>query len=109
MAEVGEAGGAHYGNGVQPWALQESMETSGDAFVDGRRCDAIKYVHRMKGKGAMKLAKLLDDLRKARHCIDAAIKRLELILERNNTYAAPVQGQQPQQARQPQPSDSGGK
>lgn len=86
MADVGEAGGAHYGSGVQPWALQESMESSGDAFVDGRRCDAIKYAHRMKGKGAMKLAKLLDDLKKARHCLDAAIKKLESILAAGNAY-----------------------
>lgn len=102
MADVGEAGGAHYGNGVQPWALQESMESSGDAFVDARRCDAIKYSHRMKGKGAMKLAKLLDDLKKARHCLDAAIKKLESILAANNAYAVKLDAPR-------NPSDTDGK
>lgn len=72
-----EAGGAHYGDSVQPWDLQESMESSGIAFVDARRADAIKYSHRMKGKGAMRRPKLLDDLRKAQHCLGAAIERLE--------------------------------
>lgn len=71
-----EAGGSHYGS-LQPWDLQRHMESSGDAFVDGRRCDALKYAFRMKGKGDARLPKLLDDLKKARHCLDAAIAQLE--------------------------------
>lgn len=68
-----EAGGAHYGKSLQPWDLQEHMPSSGIASVDGRRCDAIKYSFRMKGD----LKKLLDDLKKARHCLDSEISRLE--------------------------------
>tara|TARA_R110000803_G_scaffold136034_1_gene202980 strand:+ start:7176 stop:7499 length:324 start_codon:yes stop_codon:yes gene_type:complete len=67
-----EAGGAHYGD-VQPWDLQRKMPTSGNAFVDGRRCDVIKYAFRMKGDDY----KLLDDLKKAQHCIEVAIECLE--------------------------------
>ena len=46
------------------------MHSSGDAFVDARRCDAIKYIFRNKQN-------LLEDLKKARHCIEAAISKLE--------------------------------
>jgi biopolymer transport protein ExbB/TolQ len=59
----------HYPD-IDPWKLQEHMESSGDAYVDARRCDAIKYAFRKKESW-------LKDLRKARNCIDAAIKRLE--------------------------------
>lgn len=74
-----EAGGRHYGE-LQPWDLQAVMESSGDAFVDGRRCDALKYVYRMKGEGSLRLHKLLDDLRKAEHCCKAAADRLERLI-----------------------------
>lgn len=45
------------------------MESSGSAFVDARRTDVIEYCFRMKGD-------LLGDLKKARHCLDAAIEVL---------------------------------
>jgi hypothetical protein len=61
----------HYDKKVQPWDLQKCMESSGNAFVDSRRTDAIEYCFRNKGD-------MLGDLRKARHCIDAAIEALEL-------------------------------
>lgn len=75
-----EAGGDHYGK-LQPWHLQGVMETSGDAFIDARRCDALKYAFRMKGAPPNRLHKLLDDLKKARHCLDAAITRLEKLIK----------------------------
>lgn len=58
----------HYPD-VDPWKLQEHMKSFGDAYIDARRCDAMKYVFRDKDR--------LKDLIKARNCIDAAIKRLE--------------------------------
>ena len=61
----------HYDKKVQPWDLQKGMESSGNAFVDSRRTDAIEYCFRNKGD-------MLGDLRKARHCIDVAIEVLEL-------------------------------
>lgn len=61
---------AHYDKPVQPWDLQRGMETSGSAFVDARRTDAIEYCFRMKGD-------LIGDLKKARHCLEAAIEHLE--------------------------------
>lgn len=61
---------AHYDKPVQPWDLERHMESSGNAFVDARRTDAIEYCFRMKGD-------LLGDLRKAKHCIEAAIEALE--------------------------------
>lgn len=67
----GQEGGQHYKTSVDPWALQQTMATSGDAFVDARRADAIKYAWRVKGD------RLLEDLKKARHCLDAAIAKLE--------------------------------
>lgn len=68
-----EAGGDHYGS-VQPWQLQRAMESSGIAAVDARRCDAIKYSFRKKGDDY----KMLDDLKKAYHCLAEAIEILEL-------------------------------
>jgi len=59
----------HYQTEVSPWDLQEHMPSSGNAFVDGRRCDAIKYIFRDKES-------LLEDLKKAKHCLEAAIERL---------------------------------
>jgi hypothetical protein len=61
---------SHYAGKVTPWDLQKSMGTSGNAFVDSRRTDAIEYCFRIKGN-------LLDDLRKAHHCLEEAIKFLE--------------------------------
>lgn len=60
----------HYRAEVSPWDLQKYMFSSGNAFVDGRRCDAIKYIFRNKES-------LLEDLKKAKHCLEAAIERLE--------------------------------
>lgn len=60
----------HYAKPVTPWMLQEHMESSGSAFVDARRTDAIEYCFRMKGD-------LLADLKKARHCLDEAIRVME--------------------------------
>lgn len=60
----------HYNKPVTPWDLQRHMDSSGDAFIDARRTDAIEYCYRMKGD-------LIGDLRKARHCIEAAIQKLE--------------------------------
>lgn len=68
-----EAGGAHYGSELQPWDLQRHMPTSGDAFVDGRRCDILKYGFRIKGD----LNKLKDDMKKVVHCAQAAIDEIE--------------------------------
>lgn len=70
-----EVGGTHYQQGLQvsPWELQRTMKTSGNVFADARRADAIKYTWRMKGD----VAKLIEDLKKARHCLDAAIEELD--------------------------------
>lgn len=67
----GQVGGEHYAGKVDPWELQRAMQTSGSAFVDARRADAIKYAFRNKE------GKMLEDLKKARHCLDAAIQYLE--------------------------------
>lgn len=74
-----EVDGTHYQQGfrVTPWDLQAALESTGDVFVDGRRCDVIKYASRLKGVGKQRIPKLISDLRKARHCLDAAIARLE--------------------------------
>lgn len=60
----------HYNKAVTPWDLERCMDSSGDAFVDSRRTDAIEYCFRIKDN-------LLEDLMKARHCIDAAIQQLQ--------------------------------
>lgn len=60
----------HYAGAVTPWDLQKCMKSSGDCFVDARRTDAIEYVFRIKDD-------LLTDLKKARHCLDEAIKHME--------------------------------
>ena len=59
----------HYTGPVTPWDLEKRMQSSGSAFVDSRRTDAIEYCFRLKGD-------LIGDLRKARHCLDEAIKVL---------------------------------
>jgi len=60
----------HYAGQVTPWDLQKCMQSSGNAFVDARRTDAIEYCFRMKDD-------LPSDLKKAKHCIEEAIKVLE--------------------------------
>ena len=60
----------HYDKPVTPWDLERHMDSSGNAFVDARRTDAIEYCFRIKDS-------LLDDLRKAKHCIQVAIDELE--------------------------------
>ena len=60
---------AHYDKPVTPWMLQEHMESSGNAFVDARRADAIEYAFRIKDD-------LKGDLIKAKHCLEAAIAQL---------------------------------
>lgn len=60
---TGEAGGAHYGNAMQPFDLTRDMQSSGNAHVDGCRCAVIKYAFRIKGDPS----KLIDDLKKAEH------------------------------------------
>lgn len=70
-----QVGGTHYkeGQAVSPWSLQKEMASSGNAFVDSRRADAIKYAFRMKGD----LGKLLEDMTKAKHCLEAGIEELQ--------------------------------
>ena len=63
---------AHYDKPVMPWHLQEHMESSGSPFVDARRADVIEYAFRLKGGRAA----LIEDLLKARHCLDAAVEHL---------------------------------
>lgn len=60
----------HYAGAVTPWDLQRCMKSTGNVFIDARRTDVIEYCFRLKGD-------LLGDLRKARHCIDEAIKVIE--------------------------------
>lgn len=63
----------HYAGVVTPWDLEKCMKSSGNAFVDARRTDAIEYAFRVKGgRGDMIL-----DLKKARHCLDEAVRVLE--------------------------------
>jgi len=62
----------HYDKEVTPWDLERCMESSGNAFVDSRRTDAIEYCFRMKDN-------FLEDLKKAKHCIEAAIEEIEKI------------------------------
>jgi hypothetical protein len=65
---------AHYAGQVTPWDLERCMSSSGNAFVDARRADAIEYAFRIKDD-------LLTDLIKARHCLDAAIEELHKAAE----------------------------
>jgi hypothetical protein len=63
---------SHYNKPVTPWDLELHMESSGSAFVDARRTDTIEYAFRKKDN-------MLEDLMKARHCLDAAIQELSRI------------------------------
>jgi len=60
----------HYDKPVSPWELERSMESTGNAFVDARRTDAIEYAFRLKGD-------LQGDLKKAIHCLQAALEVAE--------------------------------
>ena len=64
---------AHYDKPVTPWDLQAHMDSTGSAFADARLADVIEYVFRTKGDRLVKL----EDLRKAQHCLAAAIDNLE--------------------------------
>lgn len=66
-----QIGGDHYLKPVQPWDLMKVMDSSGNAFVDACRCNVIKYSFRKK------TTDMLEDLKKARHYLDAAIEALE--------------------------------
>lgn len=68
-----EAGGAHYGAGLQPWDLQRHTPSWGNVFIDARRTDVIEYLFRRKGDRA----KQLDDAKKALHNVQEIIKDLE--------------------------------
>ncbi len=72
-----EVGGTHYQEGIKvsPWSLQQVMQTSGSAFVDSRRSDAIKYVFRMKGD-----LRIAEDMQKAKHCIEAGLIELHNLI-----------------------------
>lgn len=65
-----QIGGDHYLKPVQPWDLMKVMDSSGNAFVDACRCNVIKYSFRKK-------TDMVEDLKKARHYLDAAIGVLE--------------------------------
>jgi hypothetical protein len=66
---------AHYAGAVTPWDLQKCMQSSGDAFVDARRTDAIEYAFRLKDN-------LEEDLGKAIHCLQAALERLNALKQK---------------------------
>lgn len=68
-----EAGGKHYGKGLQPWDLQRDMQSWGSVFVDARRTDAMEYLFRKKGDRS----KQLDDAKKALHNVQVIIEELE--------------------------------
>ena len=74
--ETNEAGGAHYGKGLQPWDLQKDMQTWGSVFIDARRTDAMEYLFRTKGDRS----KQLDDARKAKHNCEVIIAELEKVV-----------------------------
>jgi hypothetical protein len=60
----------HYDKPVSPWELERHMESTGNTFVDARRTDAIEYAFRLKGD-------LQGDLKKAIHCLQAALEVAE--------------------------------
>lgn len=66
---------SHY-QGVQPWDLQRAMKPSGSVFVDARLADVLEYVARWNRKHETRAAQL-EDLRKAAHCLQAAISEIE--------------------------------
>lgn len=56
---------AHYDKPVDPWALIECMESSGNAFVDFLRGEAIKHIWRDKGDLREGLQKAASEINKA--------------------------------------------
>jgi hypothetical protein len=56
---------AHYDKPVDPWALIEHMESSGSAFVDFLRGEAIKHIWRDKGDLKENLQKAAAEINKA--------------------------------------------
>lgn len=60
----------HYAGEVTPWDLERCMKSTGNAFVDSRRSDAIEYAFRIKDDP-------VEDLRKAAHCLIEAANELE--------------------------------
>ena len=66
-----QIGGDHYANkAVQPWDAMKCW-MSPDQFEGFLRGNAIKYLARYPDKGAV------DDVKKARHYLDALIEHLE--------------------------------
>lgn len=61
---------AHYAGTVTPWDLQKCMRSTGDAFIDARRTDAIEYAFRLKDNPR-------EDWQKAIHCLQAAIDHFD--------------------------------
>lgn len=70
---MSEAGGKHYGAGLQPWDLQRDMRSWGSVFIDARRTDAMEYLFRKKGDRD----KQLDDAKKALHNVQVIIEELQ--------------------------------
>lgn len=73
-----QIGGNHYLHGTtQPWDLFKVMQSSGSAHVDSCRCNIIKYAFRMKGLERQRIPQLIQDLKKALHYAEEAIRTLE--------------------------------
>ena len=79
--EHNEAGGAHYGKGLQPWDLQRHMPSWDNVFIDARRTDVMEYLFRRKGGPE----KWLDDAKKALHNCQVIIEELEKQYESPST------------------------
>ena len=56
---------AHYDKPVDPWALIEHMKSSGSAFIDFLRGEAIKHIWRDKGDLKENLQKAAAEINKA--------------------------------------------
>lgn len=61
---------SRYERVITPWDIEHCMKSSGNVFVDSRRTNAIEYCLCAKDD-------FLGNLKKARYCIDSAIKELE--------------------------------
>ena len=81
-----EAGGAHYGKGLQPWDLQRHMPSWGNVFIDARRTDVQEYLFRKKGDKH----KQLDDARKSLHNVKEIIADLERQITEDNNKELPL-------------------
>ena len=63
MKKKGQVGGDHYSKmAIEPWEYAEKNNLS---FLEGT---VIKYISRHKSKGG------IEDLKKAKHCIDLLLK-----------------------------------